>query len=51
MILPTANGVAMPQPTSQSKAKMDKTQVRAPKALLAISCISYFQAEFLNYSP
>lgn len=29
MILPTANGVAKPQTTSQSKAKMDKTQVGA----------------------
>lgn len=29
MILPTANGVATPQSTSQSKAKTDKTQVSA----------------------
>ncbi|XP_029973320.1 activator of 90 kDa heat shock protein ATPase homolog 1 [Salarias fasciatus] len=27
MILPTANGVAKPQTTSQSKAKLDKTQI------------------------
>lgn len=33
MILPTANGVAAPQSTHQSKAKLDKTQVGAPKAL------------------
>lgn len=29
MILPTANGVAKPQSTSQSKAKLDKTEVGA----------------------
>lgn len=33
MILPTANGVAAPQSTHQSKAKLDKTQVGAAKAL------------------
>lgn len=33
MILPTANGVAKPQATSQSKATMDKTQVGADNLL------------------
>lgn len=33
MILPTANGVAKPHATSQSKAKMDKTQVGADDLL------------------
>lgn len=33
MILPTANGVAAPQSTHQSKAKLDKTQVGAAKVL------------------
>lgn len=34
MILPTANGVAKPQTTSQSKAKVDKMQVGADNLLI-----------------
>lgn len=35
MILPTANGVAKPQATSQSKAKMDKTQISSGSSTVA----------------
>ncbi|TWW72476.1 activator of 90 kDa heat shock protein ATPase homolog 1b isoform X2 [Takifugu rubripes] len=35
MILPTANGVAKPQATSQSKAKMDKTQISSSSSTAA----------------
>lgn len=41
MILPTANGVAKPQSTSQSKASQDKTQVCADKKHLQPSAALY----------
>lgn len=37
MILPTANGVAAPQSSSQSKAKVDKVQVGADNLLILCS--------------
>lgn len=36
MILPTANGVAKPQTTSQSKAKVDRVQVGADDRLVSL---------------
>lgn len=39
MILPTANGVAKPQATSQSKATMDKTQVGADNLLQPLQAL------------
>lgn len=43
MILPTANGVAKLQSTSQSKAKLDKTQVGA-EFLQKMSCFIFRQS-------
>lgn len=42
MILPTANGVAKLQSSSQSKAKLDKTQVGADSRLQKISRHQHF---------